>query len=142
MKPATIRRFDFFYLAWVLLTVVDFFLQHDAYVEQVDSQANSSGMVLGDTFVTVLFIVWFVFMLLLWFLVSRKRSVVAKWIIVVLTLASVFGVPNIFHHALTAPAIVALLSLVASVMAAYSLFGSQARAWFSGPVAEESAASD
>lgn len=139
MKPATIRRFDLFYLAWVVLTVVDFFLQRDAYVAQVDAQASASGVALGATYVVVLFAIWILVMLLLWFMVSRKRSVVAKWIIVALTLLGVFGVPNVFSHALTLPGIVALLSLVVSVVASYSLFGAQAKAWFSGTAPDETA---
>jgi hypothetical protein len=137
MKPATIRRFDVFYLAWVALVVIDFVLQHDAYVAQVSEQGSGSGVVLGTTFVNVLFGVWILVMLLLWYLVSRKRSVIAKWLIVLLTLVNVFAVP--FHDVLTLPAIIAWLTLLASVVASYSLFGVNAKAWFSGASAAEAA---
>jgi hypothetical protein len=140
MKPATIRRFDIFYLAWVALVVVDFFLQHDAYVAQVSAQGSGSGVVLGSTFVNILFGVWVLVMLLLWYLVSRKRSVIAKWLIVALTIFNVFAVP--FDDVLTAPAIVTWLTLLASVVASYSLFGASANAWFSGASAGEAASAD
>lgn len=132
MKPATIRRFDLFYLAWVVLTIVDFFLQRDAYVAQVDAAATNGGIVLGSSFVTIVFVIWLLVMLLLWWLVSARRSAIAKWVIVVLVLLSVFGVPNLFRHALTATAIVEVIMLLVSVAAAYSLFGAEARAWFTG----------
>jgi hypothetical protein len=132
MKPATIRRFDMFYLAWVALTVVDFLLQHGAYVAQVNAAAAQSGIVLGTTFVTVAFGIWTLFMLLLWYLVSHKRSVVAKWIIVVLVVLGVFGVPTLFEHALTTAGIASVLALLVSVVAAWSLFGPEAKAWFAG----------
>lgn len=130
MKPASIRRFDVFYLAWVALTVIDFFLQRDAYVAQVDAAARGSGAMLGSSFVIVIFVIWVLFMLLLWWLVSARHSVIAKWIIVLLTIIGVFGVPDLFRHGLTTPVIVALLMLVASVGAAYSLFTPGAKAWF------------
>lgn len=142
MKPASIRRFDIFYLAWVALTVVDFFLQRAAYVAQVDAAAQGGGLMLGSSFVTVVFVVWVLFMLLLWWLVSSRHSVVAKWIIVLLAIIGIFGVPDLFRHGFTTPVIVALLMLIASVAAAYSLFTPGAKAWFAGTAPAEPTADE
>jgi hypothetical protein len=140
MKPATIRRFELFYLAWVALIIIDFFVQHDAYVGQVSAQGSGSGVMLGSTFVNGLFVVWVLVMLLLWFLVAHKRSVIAKWIIVALTILNVFAVP--FRDVLTVPAIIAWLTLLVSVGASYSLFGARARTWFSEEPAGEDASAE
>lgn len=137
MKPASISRFDLFYLAWVALTIVDFFLQRGAYIAQVDQAAKGGGVMLGSSFVTVVFVVWVLFMLLLWWLVSSRHSVVGKWIIVVLAIIGVFGVPDLFRHGFTTPVIVALLMLVTSVAAAYSLFAPGAKEWFAGATPSE-----
>ncbi len=142
MKPATIGRFDLFYLAWIGLTVVDFFLQRDAYNAQVSDAATGTGFIPGSGFVIGVFVVWTLFLVLLWWLVSRKRSVVAKWIVVALAVVNFVSVPSLLRSALSPPAIVSWLILVVSVVAALSLFGAGAKAWFAGNVPAEPATGD
>ncbi|MGZ3197388.1 MAG: hypothetical protein ACXWJC_12530 [Croceibacterium sp.] len=146
MKPATIRRFDLFYLAWVALTVIDFLIRRDTYVSQIDDAASGSGagngFILGSTFVTVTFAVWTLVLLLLWYLVSQKRSTIAKWIVVLLVLLGIFSLPDFFRHAFAATEIVSLLGFITSVVAAYSLFGPGAKAWFAGETPLDPAATD
>jgi len=146
MKPATIRPFDLFYLAWVALTVIDFLLRRDTYVSQIDNAASGSGagsgFILGSTFVTGTFVAWTLVLLLLWYLVSQKRSAIAKWIVVLLVLLGIFTVPDFFRHAFTATEIVSLLGFITSVVAAYSLFGPGAKAWFAAETPIDPAATD
>ena len=146
MKPATIRRFDVFYLAWVALTVVDFFLRKDAYIAKAaaasSQQSGSGGAVLGSTFVTVVFALWVLFLVLMWFLVSIKRSIVAKWIIVVLALIGLFGIPALFNQGLNSATILGVLMILASLGASISLFGAEANGWFGRPPVAEPATED
>jgi hypothetical protein len=67
---------------------------------------------------------------------------VAKWIIVALVIVGVFELPNLFREALSGVAIVSVLGFVASVVAAWSLFGAEARAWFAGDSSAASAAGE
>lgn len=130
MRPESIRRFDLFYLASLALSVVDFVLGRDAVVAQMEAQSKAAKLSLGGGFVTGLFVFWIALMLLLWFLASHKRSNIAKWIIVLLAVVSLLGVPGLVTGAFTAARIVSLLSFVLSWIAVYFLFRADARAWF------------
>jgi hypothetical protein len=77
MRPESIRRFDMFYLGSVALTVVDFMIQHDAVVAQMESQSQAARLSLGAGVVNGAFAVWIAFMVLLWFLAAHRRSNVA-----------------------------------------------------------------
>jgi len=142
MKPATIRRFDLFYLAWVALTIVDFLIQRDVYVGEVQAAATGGGMIPGPSFVTGVFVVWTLVMLLLWFLVSRKRSTIARWVIVAIVILGFFGISSLLQRALDAVAIIGWLMLVVSVISAVCLFGGGAKAWFGGKAPVEPVAGD
>ena len=137
MRPESIRRFDIFYLGSLALSVVDFFLERDAVVAQAEAQSRAANVSLGGGFVTGAFVFWMALLLLLWFLASHKRSGVAKWIIVLLAVIGLWGVPGLVTGAFTTAKIVSLLSFVLSWVAIYFLFRPDAKGWFAGLSAAE-----
>ena len=137
MRPESIRRFDIFYLGSLALSVLDFFLERDAVVAQAEAQSRAANVSLGSGFVTGAFVFWMALLLLLWFLASYRRSGVAKWIIVLLALIGLWGVPGLITGAFTAARIVSLLSFVLTWVAIYFLFRPDAKAWFAGSSAAE-----
>lgn len=140
MRPESIRRFDMFYLGSVALSVVDFVLEHDALMTRMETQSQAAKVSLGAGFVNGLFAVWIAFMLLLWFLASHKRVNIAKWIIVLLVVISLWGLPGLVVGTFTTAKIISLLSFMLSWVAVYFLFRPDAKTWFAASPADEIAA--
>ena len=141
MRPESIRRFDMFYLGSVALTAVDFMLQHDAVVAQMESQSQAAQVSLGAGFIDGAFALWIAFLVLLWFLAAHRRSNVAKWLIVLLAVINLWGVPALVTGGFTTAKIVSLMSFVLSWAAVYFLFRADAKAWFGKSPADEPAGS-
>jgi hypothetical protein len=137
MKPASIRRFDLFFLASLALLAVGFFIGFDATVESIRAQTAAQGLQVGGGFAIGLFAVVLVINLLLWFLVSRKGVSVAKWLLVVLLIIDLFGVPSLLGGGLTASKMVSLLRIALEAVAIAFLFKADAKAWFGGTPADE-----
>ncbi len=137
MKPESIRRFDLFFLASLALLAVGFFIGFDAAVESIRAQTAAKGLQVGGGFTIGLFAVVMAINLLLWFLVSRKGVSIAKWLLVVLLIIDLFGLPSLLGGGLTATKMVSLLRMALEVVAIAFLFKADAKLWFSGPPAED-----
>lgn len=144
MRPESIRRFDMFYLGSIALSVVDYFIERNAVLASVEAQSQAARLSLGAGFVDGAFAFWTALMLLLWYLAAHRRSTVAKWLIVLIVVISLFGVPGLVTGAFTGAKVISLLSFLLSWIAVYFLFRSDAKAWFAGTAAEtpEQAATD
>lgn len=73
--------------------------------------------------------------LLLWFLVSRMRSTIAKWVLTVFFVIGVLSVLFTFANGTFPPGLAGVLSIVSTVLqgvAVYMLFRPDAVAWFRG----------
>lgn len=136
MKPASIRRFDLFFLGSLALSLIDYLMERDAVIAGMQAEAQAAGVALGSTVADGSFAVWIALMVLLWFLASGRHSTVAKWIIVILIVVSLWGLPGLFTGAFTTAKIISLLSFVSSWIALYHLFRPDAKAWFGGPATD------
>lgn len=136
MRPQSIRRFDLFYLASLALSVLGFALGYDAVVRQVEAQSAQAGVPLGAGFAIGTFAVIFAIGLLLWFLVSRKRVGIAKWIIALLFIIDLLDLPAIVMGEMTVLRILALLTLVLRAVAVVYLFHPDTKAWLARDPAE------
>lgn len=139
MRPESIRRFDLFYLASLALSVVGFVLSYDAVVAGVEAQSAAAGLQMGSGVAIGSFAFGIVLYLLLWFLVSRKRVAIARWLIVLLFLISLIGAPSALAGGFTLVEAISLLSLVLLAVAIYYLFQPDTKAWFSGEAPSETA---
>jgi hypothetical protein len=138
MKPESIRRFDLFFLASLALLVVGFFISFDASVAAIQAETAARGAQVGGSGLAIgLFVVVLAIELLLWFFVSRKGVSIAKWLLVVLLIIDLFGLPSLVSGALTAPKIVSLLRIALEAVAIAFLFKADARAWFGGASDED-----
>lgn len=132
-QPPSIKKFDIFYLGALAVGTVGFFIGYDDTVAQLRTQLAGTGMEIGDGFVTGSFIVSMAISLLLWWLISSKRSTVAKWILIILTGFSVLGVVMGLQQMLanlTIASGLSLLSLVLSLIAIWFLFQPDTKPWF------------
>ena len=124
MKPQSIKLFDYFYLGSIFLGFL-------AFVSAYGSIASTSAILLTANLVSV------AIGLLLWYLVSRRRSTIAKWIIVVLFLLSLISVGGYFAGSMPLYEIYGLLSLVAHAVAVGLLFRGDAIRWLESDPAED-----
>lgn len=142
MKPESIRKFDLFFLASLALSTVGFVLGYDGVVRRLETQGSTQGLAMGPGWAIGLFVVSIAISLLLWWLVSRKRVAIAKWIITLLFVVGLFGLPGSLTAPFTLLKIVGLLSLIAQAVAIYYLFQPASKAWFEGDTTAEPASED
>jgi hypothetical protein len=130
MKPTSIRRFDFLYLASIALSIVTYLLSYDAMVASVQARTAAAGVQLGAGTVVITMVVSVGVSLLLWFLVSKRRAVVAKWIIVLFFVLGLTGIPGLIAGGWTLLKTLSELNLLLEAAAIFYLFQSDAKAWF------------
>jgi hypothetical protein len=132
MRPESIRRFDMFYLASLALLALGFFISFDATVASLRAQTAAKGLDVGAGFAVGLFAAVLAIELLLWFLVSRKGVAIAKWLLVLLLILDLFGLPALVTGGLSAPKMISLLRIALEAAAIVFLFKADAKAWFAG----------
>ena len=132
MKPESIRKFDMFYLVSLAISALAFFLGYDAIVAQFGAEGAARGFDFGPSIAIGAFAISMVISLLLWWLASPKRISIAKWIIVLLFVLGLVGLPGTFADGLTTLEIVGLLATIAQAAAIWYLFRPDAKAWFAG----------
>lgn len=139
MKPESIRRFDLFFLASLALFAAGFFISLGATAAAIEAETAANGLKIGgNAFAIGLFVVVFAINLVLWFLVSRKGTNIARWLLVVLLVIDLFGLPSLLSGSLSLPTIVSLLRILLEAVAIAFLFRADAKPWFGGQPGEDS----
>ena len=136
MKPKSMRLFDLFYLGAIALSIAATAIFFDRMTQAIAGEAALAGLS-GNPGT----LVWIGtglsagISLILWFLVSRLRSVIAKWVLVVLVGLGLFiAMPGLFagmgegNPTAFVNAAIHLLE----VMAAFMLFRRDAKEWLAG----------
>lgn len=128
MRPASITMFDRLYLGALALGIVNFILNYDVAVAQVEAAPGLSAI--GATpFLIGSLIIGNAINLLLWFFIARRASTVAKWILVILTGVGLLGLFSLTQMG-ASQAVLTLLIVGLQVAAVYFLFRPDAKAWF------------
>ncbi|WP_375270204.1 hypothetical protein [Sphingomonas sp.] len=138
-RPASIRRFEQWYLAGIALSLIGWAIDWTWMQERLaaDPRTAGFGWMLG-----VMLVLNVAVSLLLWFLTARRGSVVAKWIVVVLAGLSVarllVDLPALLEGAMSVVSFaVGAATTLVNVVAAVLLFRADARAWFGEDVTGE-----
>ena len=142
MRPASMLLFDRFFLSSLAVGLVNSVHSYYDILDRLKADPASAQMGFGAGFIITVAIFLFGITLLLWFLISRRASKVAKWILVVMTvlglLAMIPTLPIFMQRSgpeLFLVALVTVLQLIAVAL----LFRNDARVWFaSGGEASES----
>ncbi len=142
MRPESIRRFDLFYLGSIAISILVMAFGYDATLEQARSVTVGSGLEPGPGLVIGSFVFGLLISLLLWYLVSRKGFAVAKWIIILLFLYGIFGVPGAFANGLSTLETLSLVGVALQAVSIWYLFQPDAKAWFAGERGEADEALD
>ena len=85
MRPPSIIMFERLFLASLALSAIQFFIGYDAMIAEMEREPAFQQLGIGGGALTGTFVVGMAIYLLLWFLIARKASSVAKWILVVLS---------------------------------------------------------
>lgn len=85
MRPASIVIFERLFLASLALSVVNFIIGYDAAANELAREPALAQIGLGTEILIGMMVVTTAIYLLLWFLIARKASNVAKWFLVVFT---------------------------------------------------------
>ena len=139
MRPASIVNFERLYWVAIVLGLVTIYLSWDAIMAAMQVQP---GIQVGPGFVIMMTVVGLAVQLLLWYFISRRPSVVAKWIFVGLFAFNVLGV---IFNAMTGAAlsditmVLTVLALMLRGLAAWMLFRPDARIWLGEEVPETDA---
>lgn len=136
-RPASIRRFERFYWAYMLLglanNVIALWLFPNAQLSGI--MASSGGMVGALSGVVVAFV--FVTQILLWFLIARRGNLLAKLVLAGLTglnlLGAAYGLMGLISGAAGVVPVALFVSWASSaclVVALAALYRPDAVAWF------------
>lgn len=128
MRPASIVNFERIVLLSILLTIVNLVVNWDRIL------AVLAHYRLGATFVVVAHVVIVgLFLLLLW-LISRRRSSVAKWIYTVLTgiglVVDLSGYPTLLGSGQMPAILMTVVQDGLAILSLWFLFRPDSSAWF------------
>lgn len=136
MRPASIIWFERLFLLGLALGLVNGMIQFDTALAQIESDPKLAQLGWGTGFVVTVMAISLLIPLLLWFLIARRASNIAKWVLVIFTVPGLFFLPSSAEQMSTS-AFVLTWVLTAIQLAAISfLFKRDAREWLS-PTAEE-----
>jgi hypothetical protein len=131
VRPNSIVQFDRFYLGAIVVGLINNLLTwNQTQAMLADPNVNPAG--LGTGFQIGSMVVGLAISLLLWWLVSRKASNIAKWIIVVLFGLGLIGVLMSIGTMMQLgmlSAVVALVGVALQGFAVFMLFKPDAVAW-------------
>jgi hypothetical protein len=132
MRPQSIIMFERLFLASLVLGALSVVLN---YQDRADLAANDPGMRqlgLGSGFLFGLVIVSYAIYLLLWFLIARRASKAAKWILVVFTVLGVLSTLPALTGPWDAVFVLSLVVYALEILAVVYLFRPDAKTWFDG----------
>lgn len=129
MKPQSIKLFDYFYLGSMFIGLLAFISSYPTLKAQVAAQSAQSGIAVPMSVIWIGYAVGVLIGLLLWYLVSQRRVVIAKWVIVAFFLFSLIGVGDYFGGPLVLSRIYGLVGLLAQALAVAMLFRGDAIRW-------------
>ena len=131
MRPQSITMFDRLFLGSTALSVVNAAVSFDSTMGMLEADPAVAGTGMAGTgFVIASVAIGIGISLLLWFLIARKASTAAKWILTVLTLLGAVMIPFSIGTLPLVPAIFSAIITVMQLAAVYFLFRPDAKAWF------------
>lgn len=138
MRPDSIKKFDLFYLGAITIQFIAGLLDRDAIAALVANRFSpapgANGMVEGsaDTIVIVLLALQAALQLLLWYLVSRRRIGLVRYLIVALVAINLLGLPAIFAALPALAPLIALFVLALQLVALFYVFKAESTIWLRG----------
>jgi len=142
MRPKSIIMFERLFLASLALGALSVVLNYQALTDLAANDPSMRQVGLGSGFLIGILAVSYAIYLLLWYLIARRASSAAKWILVVFTVIGVLsdlpGLAGGWNSTLALSLVVYALEILAVVY----LFRPDAKAWFDGQEQADPAAFD
>lgn len=139
MRPDSIKKFDLFYLGSIALGAINVLINRGAMAEQFKNelarQGDETGQMLSGSEGAVVIggvILGTLISLLLWFLVSRQKISLVRWIIAALTAYSLLSLPALIGALPSLMAMVSLLGIILQIVAVYYVFQTESTVWLRG----------
>ena len=120
------------YLGAMFIGLLAFITSYPALKAQLAAQAAQTGVAVPPSVIWIGYAVGALIGLLMWYLVSQRRVVIAKWVIVAFFLFSLIGVGDYFGGPLVLSRIYGLVGLLAQAAAVVMLFRGDAIRWLNG----------
>lgn len=129
MRPVSIIWFERLFLLSIALALVSSLLQYDVLLAQVQSDPALAEMGWGSGFLVAALAVSVMVPLLLWYLVARRASNPAKWVLAVLVAIGLYFANFDLTTIWTPGNLANMLVTVMQIVAVALLFRPDARAW-------------
>lgn len=142
MRPQSIVMFERLFLASLVLGLINFVMVYQTAAALVESDLGAQRLGLGSGFLVAVTTVVYAVDLLLWFLIARRASVAAKWILVVFTVIGVLSVLPSLAGSWNTTLVLSLVTYALEVLAVVYLFRPDAKAWLAGDGQADPAAFD
>lgn len=130
MRPNSIILFERLFLGSLVIGIINAYLSWDTTMDALAADPNTAGLGAGFTYGVLAFS--FGTNLLLWFLVARKASKVAKWILIVFFGIGLIAMPSSLGTLSPLSAAVAVVITVMQGVGLFMLFRPEAKKWFAG----------
>lgn len=138
MRPKSIEQFALVYGAVIVLGLISTWLAWGDMLSQAAVQQMIAQF--GESSVLVIAGAGVLMQALLWYFISQRGSVVAKWIFVILTglaiITGLFGIASA-GLAMNLNGVIGLLLLVLQAVAMWLVFRSDTHDWFGETYADE-----
>ncbi len=130
MRPRSIILFEWLFLASIAASAVNLILGYGQMRDLWLSDPRIAQIGLGSGFLIGAAVFSFAIYLLLWFLIARKASNVAKWLLIVFIAIGLISLPSALTGPFSLEQGLGLLIYALEIAAVVCLFRPDARAWF------------
>lgn len=132
MRPQSIVMFERLFLASLALSLLGFIMDYGAMADMMQNDPAAQQLGLGNGFMISIAVVGYALYLLLWYLIARRASNVAKWVLVVFVALGVITLLGSLSSAWTLSKIIGLAVYALEIAAVVHLFRPDAKAWLGG----------
>ena len=139
MRPDSIKKFDLFYLGSIAVGAINTIIHRDLLARDLQRQFAQQGEAVVEMFSGSegVFVIGGIVLnvllgLLLWFLVSRQKIGVIRWIIALWVAYGLISLPAMIGALPSLVAILGLFVIVLQLVALYFLFQAETTIWLKG----------
>lgn len=127
MRPQSIIIFERLFLAGVVLSIINFAMAYSTL-----SAGTLAGQNISQVSLIAGFCIGIAIYLLLWFMIVRKTSSIARWALVVVIIVGLVGVPAMITPPLDLGKLLGLAVTGLHLVAIIFLFRRDTSAWMAG----------
>ncbi len=136
IRPNSIVWFERLYLGSLVVGAINLVVTFDSAIADLQTNEAVAEMGWGAGAVLISFAISLAVSLLIWYFITRKGSVIAKWFMVAFTIIGLLGLGSVFSTLGGLPMVLHVAITALEVAAAAMLFRSDARPWFGSTPAD------